>query len=364
MKMNWKTMLLAVALSAPAFAAPMVLSGTGAEDYTPKDAASREAAFAKAKETAFHAALDNLMARQSDSARQAFNERKPAVYQQLLDICTNKGFEPKDTGDCVVVKFQANIDDVAMMDKIQSMKAAASDVQLNDVKVAVLFTARRIAANTVFGAEVSAEETGEASSEASVTEASTDSADAVVETKKTHAKKTAGTAVTQKADTQSYELDDVAKSEFNGGVSQVLLDKGFEEVVDLSEILDKTPQKMDEVLGAGKNPPAALWKELAAEIAEEDPDIQYVIYGCFDAENPHEVGGQWESAATVTGKVYKLDNKNGKYSLKPIVALKPTTLKEKSNSQLDAKKTTMQCMTDEIAREILLKMQQKKIINK
>lgn len=363
MKMNWKTMLLAVSLSAPAFAAPMVLTGTGVEDYTPKDAASRDAAFAKAKETAFHAALDNLMARQSDSARQAFNERKPAVYQELLGICTNTGFEPKDTGDCVVVKFQANLDDVAMMDKIQSMKSAGSDVQLNDVKVAVLFTARRIASNTVFGAEVSAEETGEASSEASVTEAATDSADAVVETKKTHAKKTAGTAVTQKVDAQSYELDDVAKSEFNDGLSAVLLDKGFEEVVDLSMTLESAA-KIDEVMGAGKKPTPALWKEVAAAIAEEDPDIQYVIVGCFDAENPHEVGGQWESAATVTGNVYKLDNKNGKYTLKPIVALKPTTLKEKSNSQLDAKKTTMQCMTDEIAREILLKMQQKKIINK
>lgn len=363
MNMTRTILLLAAAAAAPLYAAPMVLSGTGVEDYTPKNAASREAAFNKAKETAYHAALDNLMARRSDSTRQAFDERKPQIYPALLEICTNKGFDPKDTGDCVVVKFQANLDDVAMMDKLQSMKPTTATVQLNTTKVAVLFTARRIAANTVYGAEVTAHESGVKTSEASVSEAATESADNVAESKMTVNKKTAGTASTMKSDTQTYELDDVAKQEFNDGLTAVLLDKGFEEVIDLSMTLESAA-KVDEVMGAGKKPTPALWKEIAKDIAEEDAEIQYVIVGCFDAENPHEVSGMWESAATVTGNVYKLENKNGKYALKPIATLKPTTLKEKSNSQLDAKKTTMQCMTDEIAREILLKMQQKKIINK
>ncbi len=363
MKMTRTILLLAATAAAPLFAAPMVLTGTGVEDYTPKNAASREAAFNKAKETAYHAALDNLMARQSDSTRQAFNERKPQIYPALLEICTNKGFDPKDAGDCVVVKFQANIDDVAMLDKLQSMKPTTATVQLNATKVAVLFTARRISANTVYGTEVTAHESGVKTSEASVSEAETESSDNVAESKMTVSKKTAGTASTMKTDTQTYELDDVAKQEFNDGLTAVLLDKGFEEVIDLSMTLESAA-KVDEVMGAGKKPTPALWKEIAKDIAEEDVEIQYVIVGCFDAENPHEVSGMWESAATVTGNVYKLDNKNGKYALKPIATLKPTTLKEKSNSQLDAKKTTMQCMTDEIAREILLKMQQKKIINK
>lgn len=363
MNMTRNILLLAATAAAPLFAAPLVLTGTGVEDYTPKDAASRTAAVSKAKETAYHSAMDNLMARQSDSARKAFDERKPQIYAALLDICTNKGFEPKDTGDCVVVKFQANIDDVAMMDKIQSMKAATSTVQLNDIKVAVLFTARRIAANTVYHAEVTAQESGLSTAESSVSEAATENADVVSESKATLTKKTAGTSSTQRSDTQQYELDDIAKQEFNDGLTAVLLDKGFEEVVDLSMTLESAA-KVDEMMGAGKKPTPTLWKEIAKEIAEEDDEIQYVIVGCFDAENPHEAAGQWESAATVTGNVYKLENKNGKYALKPVVALKPTTLKEKSNSQLDAKKTTMQCMTDEIAREILLKMQQKKIINK
>lgn len=356
-------MLAAAFTAAPVFAAPLVLNGTAAEDYTPNDAASRDAAFAKAKETASHAALDNLIARQSDGTRQAFDERKPQVYEQLLGICTNVGYDPKDTGDCVVVKFQANIDDVAMMDKLQSMNATTSTVRLNNVKVAVLFTARRIAANTVYGNEVSAQESQVTTDHSSVAEASTEQSDNVVQAKEVAVKKTAGAAVTQKADTQQYELDDVAKQEFSDGLTAVLLDKGFEEVVDLSMVLESAA-KVDATMGAGKKPTPALWKEVAAEIGAEDSGIQYVIVGCFDAENPHEVGGQWESAATVTGNVYKLDNKDGKFSLKPQAVLKPTTLKEKSNSQLDAKKTTMQCMTDETAREILLKMQQKKLINR
>lgn len=363
MNMPRTLLLLAVTAATPLFAAPMVLTGTGVEDYTPKNAASREAAFNKAKESAYHAALDNLIARQSDSTRQAFDERKPQIYPALLEICTNKGFEPKDAGDCVVVKFQANIDDVAMLDKLQSMKPTTATVQLNATKVAVLFTARRVASNTVYKAEVTAHESGVATAETAVTDAETDSSEAVSESKMTVLKKTAGAASTQKTDTQTYELDDVAKQEFTDGLTAVLLDKGFEEVIDLSMSLESAA-KVDEVMGAGKKPGPALWKEIAKDIVEEDAEIQYVIVGCFDAENPHVVDGMWESSATVTGTVYKLENKNGKYALTRVASLKPTTLKEKSNSQLDAKKTTMQCMTDETAREILLKMQQKKIINK
>lgn len=343
-----------------ASAADLPILGKASVEYQPKIKATRQTAAEQAQQEAVRNGLDAMMSSQPSAIRQLYQERKPDIYKQLIDLARDIENKTKDNKatHSIEVTVSGLIDEDAMKDTLMNQGAVKKTVSLDDTQVAVFFTARNVVSVEQHGAEVKASSTSSASAETTVAETATDSALAATEARTEKKSSVSSTSSIQKSDTVAYELDGPSREEFGAALSARMLDKGFENIVD-GAMFDVSAV-LDDAFGKGDVVPASVWREVVKAIKEEDPSITYMIVGTLDLGTPHKdsMTGMWVVDATMTGKVYQLTKRLPRM----VATLQPQTIKGKAPDQLQAKKRALASLTPVAVDEMLAKMKAKNII--
>lgn len=341
-------------------AADLPLRGKASVQYATSDKTARQTAAEEAQKEAIRNALDAMISSQPGAIRQLYEERKPDIYKQLIDLARdveNKARENKATRS-MEVTVTAVIDEDMVKDTLMNQKATKKIVSLDESQVAVFFTARNVTAVEQFDAQVSSEATSSSAADVSVAETATEASLASAEKRVEVKKSSAVTSRTHRADTVQYELDGPSREEFGAALSARMLDKGFENIID-GAMFDVSAV-LDEAFGKGDAVPAAVWREVVKAIKEEDPTIEYMIVGTLDIGTPRKdsMTGMWVVEATMTGKVYQITKRLPRL----VATLQPQTLKGKAPDQLQAKKRALAGLTPIAVDEMLAKMKAKNII--
>ena len=351
--------IVAVSVSI-ACAADLPLKGKASVEYQPADKTSRQAAAESAQKEAVRNALDAMISSQPGAICQLYEERKPDIYKQLIDLAREVENKTKDNkaAHSMEVTVTAIIDEDMVKDTLMNQKSTKKIVNLDESQVAVFFTARNVTTVVQYDAQVSSESTTSATAEATVAETATEAALATAESRTEGKKATAATSRAYKSDAVKYELDGPSREEFGAALSARMLDKGFENIVD-GAMFDVSAV-LDEAFGKGDAVPASIWRGVVKAIQEEDPSITYMIVGTLDIGTPRKDGmtGMWVVEATMTGKVYQLTKRLPRL----VATLQPQTLKGKAADQLQAKKRALAGLTPIAVDEMLAKMKAKNII--
>ncbi len=343
-----------------ASAADLPVLGKASVEYNPKINATRQTAAEQAQQEAIRNGLDAMMSSQPSAIRQLYEERKPNIYKQLIDLARdieNKCKDNKATHS-MEVTVSGIIDEDAMKDTLMNQGAVKKTVSLDDTQVAVFFTARNVVSVEQHGVEVKSTSNSSATSETSVAETAADSSLSAAEARAEKKSSVSSTSKIQKSDTFAYELDGPSREEFGAALSGRMLDKGFENIID-GAMFD-VAAVLDDAFGKGDVVPASVWRQVVKAIKEEDPSITYMIVGTLDLGAPRKdsMTGMWVVEATMTGKVYQLTARLPRM----VATLQPLSIKGKAPDQLQAKKRALSSLTPVAVDEMLAKMKAKNII--
>lgn len=342
------------------YASALSITGKASVEYHPNEINSRQTAAEEAQKEAVKNGLDSMISSQSDAIRQLYEERKPGIYQTLINLSNNVANSQKDNADThsMEVTVTASIDEDVLKDTLMNSPSTQKAVNLNDTQVALFFTARHVSSVVQHQATIKADSTSAESSETAVAEAETTATLTSSEAVSRKSSSETSSSKTLKSDVVEYQLDGPARDEFGTALSARILDKGFENIVD-GAMFDVSAE-FDAAFAKGDVVPAAVWRKVVASIREEEPSIEYLISGTLDIGTPRrdDMTGMWEVEATMTGKVYKLGNKIPRL----VATLQPQTLKGKAPDQLQAKKRALAGIAPIAVDEMLAKLKAKNII--
>lgn len=349
-------------LIATAFAAD--IRGTATVEYDPNKKDDNQRALLEAQREAAFTAVEQMMRQQPSSIRQLYEDRKPGIVTTIVEQFTsnvNSSSKINKTMHSCTVTFTATVDDDRVKDALQSSGQSAATVTLDDTPIVLFFTARQVSGVTITDQHAStASATGEQAA-AAATESLTDDALATQESRSTQKTAEAISRHTIESDKAHYELDSVLKDEFGTALSDRMLEKGFENMVDGA--MFEVSEQLDMRFGAGRSIDASTWKQVTKAVREEDPGIKYMIVGTVDIGSPRtsSMTGLYVTEATIKGDIYDI---SGSRLPRKIAALAPKTIKGEAADQLQAKKQAMTNLTPLAVDEILAKLKAKNLIKK
>ncbi|MEG2971650.1 MAG: hypothetical protein RR808_09280 [Akkermansia sp.] len=307
-------------------------------------------------------AVEQMINLQPSAIQQLYEERKPDILNGIMEICTQvKNTQSIDAKQqSITINFSAMIEETQLKDLLQRKPAIQKIVPLEQLEIAVFFTARHVSSvvkqsNSTIQINT-LEKRNLSNNEGDVSDESVHSGASLTEQEK----KETGTAKLIRSDQISYELDAPAREEFGTALIARFTEKGFEEIIDGS--MFEAIALLDESYGAGNVVPAKTWRDIISHLKTNEPNVEYMVVGTLDMGTPREDAqtNMWVVEATVSGKIYKISSSFPRI----VAALAPQTQKGKASDQLQAKKRALSGLTPLAADEILAKLKAKNIIKK
>jgi hypothetical protein len=356
-------------------AAPIYIQGKGSASYDNLFGKPDQKFIDQAKANAVYNAILLGIQNQPEGLRSHFksaalNLTLKDYIDKFIILETANKFEVIPQEREVVVLYTGQMDLTALRDYLNSIPQAAlqNQPQLSDALVAVFFTVRETSAMTIHDAEVKTDNAATSSKAKSIESEGgvAESEDGVAQSEtslrqeKEQVKTASVGSTTIRTDTAQYELDDISKELFGDGLKARFTTKGIEGIFDGA--MFESAEVLDEVYGAGESIRSRHWKAVTEDIANEEPDTQYLIVGTLDFSYPttDPVTGMPTYSGTVAGKVYQM-REPGKMPM-TVGGLAPLEAKLSAPTQQEAKKRVVAKLAELAADEIISFLNQKGIL--
>ena len=363
-----KIITLALFLLAPTFAtaaSAVSFKGQGTAVYSNIIGPPDRSALIQAEQAAVNDGILKALSLQSEGLKEGFLRMGAAL---TVGDMVNRGIVAyKLQGDpfndpsskSILVTVAGNLNVTALRDYMNSLPANSPtniEVNLSDMEAAVFFTVRSTAENIVQIEGRSSQSSITGNKEAEGTQVAEGDTVSSSEQFIKQGKESYSESISTKEDVQKYKLDSPSRELFGSGLLARFASKGFNSIVDGA--MFESSGALDEAYGSGNSVPAKVWKSVADEVRESEPNVKYLIVGTLDFSIPtaDEVTGQPLYSGTVSGKVYKLQPTG---MPRVVAALEPQEVKFPSATQQDAKKRVVSQLAEQAADDIITKLRNK-----
>jgi hypothetical protein len=308
-------------------------------------------------------AVDRALELQSATLRQQYDQRvrgnveREKLVRSLITAMEAETERLPDEG-ITYAKVKGSLDIQSIRDMLNKIPKEYNNDR-SDVGIAVFFTVRRTAASSKSG-QVLVETENKQGINAAGQENITDTGIERVESKTTTAADKVGVTERVEAVKTEFEFDPQMKEAFGTGLLQKLTAKGFESIED-GAFFDVADQMDDDMTSRGslsKNTMLAMVSEL-----QEDPDIEYCVYGNLDFSLPYTdpITGMSAVKTTMLAKVYRIIP--GKKRPKFVGGIGPKSYTGKGLQEEDAKKDILEAMAPLAADEIVSALKNNDVID-